>query len=349
MEPRVLFLFLFSLVGLINGQTVLPYRVFEGSADILIETLSTSDYVVQNFESPDTIRFVFFSYPMDDTTLLSLNEETGELKTAKAIDREEFCEYEDVCYLFADIGFLRENREPLDSIRLQILLEDENDNPPFFQDNSVSISISENSAVGTSRSLPKARDVDSPQFGVDNDNYELSDDAPNLFRVDYANDQLFLILDGSLDRESVDRYTFQLIAHDKGVPPLSSTLDITVRVTDFNDHSPVFSQTNYTLEVHENYQVGEELLQVHASDEDIGLNAQITYSFSEFTRVTYGDVFSLDPDTGSLSLRSELDFERTGLYVLEVLAQDQNADARVSTATVQIQVLDVNDNRPRVS
>ena len=239
MDTRILFLLTWLCALQIDGQTILPYRVFEGSADVVIETLSTSDYVTRNFESPETIRYVFFTYPMDDESLLTLDRENGELKTAKAIDREEFCEYEDECYLFADIGILRdENLEPLESVRLQILLEDENDNPPFFQDQPERISISESSPVGTSRTLPKARDPDSPQFGVDNDRYELANNALNLFRVDYANDQLFLILDGTLDRENTDQYAFELVAYDKGVPALSSTLDIMVSVTDYNDHAP---------------------------------------------------------------------------------------------------------------
>ena len=46
---------------------------------------------------------------------------------------------------------------------------------------------------------------------------------------------------------------------------------------DDNDHTPVFSRSNYVFEVAENVNIGHLVGSVSASDDDEGINAKISY------------------------------------------------------------------------
>ena len=348
MERTATAIFVCFFVTSTFSQQTIPYRVTENLADETIGILPESTYILQNFDDVSVLEYYFLTYPFNDQSLLALERGTGVLKTARSIDREEYCAFEQFCYLDATVSILQ-GLEPVTSVTLRILLDDENDSEPFFQDANIVISVSEAATVGSTRSLPVAQDMDSPDNGVDTSAYELQSSSQPPFRVDYVSDELLLILTDQLDREQIATYTFAVTAYDAGSPRLSSSLNVTVRVTDFNDHAPVFQQSLYDVTVLENYAVGLELVRVNATDLDIGSNGEVTYAFADFTEVAYGDVFNMDAVSGSLSLAAELNYETNAFYILEVVARDGSPEPQESTATVQIQVYDVNDNRPRVS
>ena len=78
-----------------------------------------------------------------------------------------------------------------------------------------------------------------------------------------------------LDREQQDTYQLIIKAEDKGMPPKSSVMQITVRVKDQNDNDPVFHPKQYQANISESTSVGTILLQVMATDADIGANGMI--------------------------------------------------------------------------
>ena len=49
-----------------------------------------------------------------------------------------------------------------------------------------------------------------------------------------------------LDRETTPSYTLTLIATDNGSPPLSASAHLHIRLVDYNDNPPVFTQESYT-------------------------------------------------------------------------------------------------------
>lgn len=56
--------------------------------------------------------------------------------------------------------------------------------------------------------------------------------------------------------------------------------------------------------------------------------------------------FHLHPSTGALSTSRGLDRETRAEHTLEVVATDRGSPALSATVTVQVQVMDVNDNSP---
>lgn len=143
--------------------------------------------------------------------------------------------------------------------------------------------------------------------------------------------------------------------HDEGPQNYSVEITITdgttsdsavveVQVTDINDNSPVFASSSVTKSVLEDAEVGFNVTAVPATDKDSGFNKEIRYSL----RGGEGS-FSIDPVSGMVSLAGALDRETKAEYSLLVVAEDQGRPARSATATLTVQVSDINDNAPKFS
>lgn len=149
-----------------------------------------------------------------------------------------------------------------------------------------------------------------------------------------------------VDRElSPNGYNLTLIATDKGIPSRHSSHRIPVRVTDFNDHPPVFDKAEYKVEIEEIAPVDTPLINVRATDADDGKNAEIVYRVEEGNEDA---TFTLDPHTGWLLLAKPLDAESRVTYILSVHAQDQGSNGmrKRGSCKIHIRVLDANDNDP---
>ncbi|XP_050926881.1 protocadherin beta-2 [Lates calcarifer] len=119
---------------------------------------------------------------------------------------------------------------------------------------------------------------------------------------------------------------------------------IEVHVTDINDNSPVFASSPVTKSVPEDAEVGSNVTAVPATDKDSSFNKEIRYSL----RGGEGR-FAIDPVSGMVSLAGALDRETKAEYNMLVLAEDQGRPVRSATATLVVQVSDVNDNVPKFS
>lgn len=118
---------------------------------------------------------------------------------------------------------------------------------------------------------------------------------------------------------------------------------VEIRVTDINDNSPVFPSSSITKSVLEDAEEGFNVTTVSATDKDSGFNKEIRYSLR-------GEgAFSIDPVSGAISVAGALDRETKAEYSLLVVAEDQGRPSRSATATLMVQVSDVNDNVPKFS
>ncbi|KAH8032713.1 hypothetical protein HPB51_001411 [Rhipicephalus microplus] len=110
-------------------------------------------------------------------------------------------------------------------------------------------------------------------------------------------------------------------------------------VTDINDQNPVFVQDSYNFTVEEG-KAGAVVGTVQARDEDVGANGEVYYTIAG-----NGD-FGIDEQTGEVTTRRALDYERQREHVFVVTAKDKAPDARITTASVTVRVQDVQDERP---
>lgn len=110
-------------------------------------------------------------------------------------------------------------------------------------------------------------------------------------------------------------------------------------MTDINDKNPEFTDLPYVFRVHEG-EANKKVGNVHAVDADEGQNAVIYYSVP-------GDIpFSIDAMTGEIRTTVALDYEKQREYRFVVTAKDGAADPRIATATVTVEVVDVDDELP---
>lgn len=222
--------------------------------------------------------------------------------------------------------------------QVSVILLDVNDCPPTFTSQKVTY-IQENTPVDTVVFAVHASDSDSgPNSYVE---YSLRGPFSNKFSVGTIDGDVRLV--GELDREELSNYTLTVVATDKGEPPLSSTMDVTMVVLDVNDNTPSFSQNIYDIEIEENTLTGTDVIQVYATDADEGTNGQIRFSISGGNANTD---FRIDSVTGAISVARQLDREARSSYSLLVQASDRGSSPRMDQATVNIVLLDVNDCAP---
>ncbi|CAH0674179.1 unnamed protein product [Spodoptera exigua] len=126
---------------------------------------------------------------------------------------------------------------------------------------------------------------------------------------------------------------------------LSDHISIRFFIKDINDHFPMFKKSWYSFNVEEAQYSRRVLGKVDATDADFGQNANLTYSIQPKSP----DLpFEISPLTGVFSVNGELDREKEDKYVITVVAQDNGYDKKLSsTVSVEVQVLDVNDNAPK--
>lgn len=124
----------------------------------------------------------------------------------------------------------------------------------------------------------------------------------------------------------------------------SSLLYCVVQVEDYNDHPPVFIPHFLSLDpLPEDVSVGTSVARLVASDSDAGQNRDITYSLMENSDPE--GLFTID-QSGVLSVARPLDRERIPQHHLVVIATDNGVPPLTGSATVQLPLLDVNDNGP---
>ncbi|XP_020498308.2 protocadherin alpha-2 isoform X3 [Labrus bergylta] len=270
---------------------------------------------------------------------------TGALYVNDRIDREELCPNTAKCSLNIEAIL----SEPMHLHRIEVHIIDINDNAPSFREKEKTFNIYESSFPGERYLLPVANDEDTGSNSVKS--YTLS---PNdYFSLDVQSggehsESAELVLRKSLDREKQSVIHLTLTALDGGKPARSGTLKIVVNVMDTNDNAPVFSQPLYKAQVTENTPPQTSILTVSATDLDEGINSEIEYSFIERGNFNPETLFSINPDTGEITVTGKVDYEENAAYDIRVQARDKGTPSRSVHGKVLVQVTDINDNIPEI-
>ncbi|XP_053733196.1 protocadherin-8 [Synchiropus splendidus] len=277
-----------------------------------------------------------------------VREVDGELVVGERIDRERICRHTSQCLITFDVVNFSKERYRL--IHVEVEIRDINDNSPEFQSAESVVEVSENAPVGSRVPLDPAADADVGSNYIQS--YQISVNShftiDVLLRADgvkYAE----LVLMKELDREVQSLYTLELVATDGGSPVRSGATKISVRVTDFNDNSPVFDQSSFSVSLPEDAPVGTVILDLNAVDADEGLNGEVVYGFGKQVSHEIRELFHVDHKSGRLTLKSPVDFEEKSTYEIDVQASDLGSNPTPSACKIVIHVADVNDNAPEIS
>ncbi|XP_074505026.1 protocadherin alpha-8-like [Sebastes fasciatus] len=296
-------------------------------------------------EGPNGEVVYSFSKSMNQNmlNLFDINLSTGEIIVKSLIDYEEKDKYE------IEIEASDKGLAPLTTEKSVIIkIIDVNDNAPEIEVTSFSSSIPEDSRPGTTVALISVNDLDSGLNGKVI--CSINEDVPFTLSPSLKDKMYSLVTKSPLDREKQSQYELTITAKDAGQPPLSSEKTISVVVSDVNDNSPEFSLSPYTFYVTEANEPGASVFSVRASDRDEGDNALISYHIlrdgREDNKVT--SFLNINSEKGDILALKSFDFETLKMFQFQVVATDSGTPSLSSNVTVNVFILDQNDNAPAI-
>ncbi|XP_045548334.1 protocadherin gamma-C5 isoform X14 [Salmo salar] len=280
-----------------------------------------------------------------DKQYFSVDLGKGELVVTERIDRESLCGQSASCLLPLQVVI----EEPLQLYRVEVEVQDINDNGPVFLSTERVLNIAESTATGARFPLTGAKDPDVGSNSLSS--YKLNQNDLFVINVKTSRDGTKipeLVLQKALDREKQAVHQLVLTALDGGSPARSGTTEVTVQVVDINDNAPIFEKSLYESSLRENSPESTVVIIVKATDADDGVNGVVQYSFAEQTPDFIHEMFSIDSETGQITVTGSLDYEESHTYELNIRATDKAVASLEGHCSVQIDVLDVNDNAPEI-
>ncbi|RLW13326.1 hypothetical protein DV515_00000226 [Chloebia gouldiae] len=155
-----------------------------------------------------------------------------------------------------------------------------------------------------------------------------------------------LNITGRVDREKTPMLLVRGHALDKNGAKLEEPIDLPIKVVDINDNFPVFSHEVFVGSIEELSETGTIVMRINATDADEpnNLNSKIAFRIvSQSPSIP----FIIDKNTGEVRVaKINLDRETQSSYSLVVEAKDRGGekDGNAATCSLEITILDVNDN-----
>ncbi|KAM4621720.1 protocadherin beta-16-like [Polymixia lowei] len=286
------------------------------------------------------IRYSISNILENTNGMFDVNEESGEIKLLGIIDYEIVRNYH-ISLRASDDGGLT------DYCKVIVDVVDMNDNKPTINIMSKSNVISEDSKPNTVVTMINVQDPDS------NENGEvrcfMNDNIPFTMKST-SNNFYSLVTDGDLNRERASEYNISVTCSDEGVPSLSSSVTLTLQISDVNDNAPVFEKSSYEAYIVENNILGLSIFTVKARDADWNQNARVSYILedSSVNGVPVSSYVSVSADSGVIHAVRSFDYEQIKDFQFCVKAQDGGSPPLSSNVTVKILIQDQNDNAPQV-
>ena len=276
----------------------------------------------------------------DKSSVFNIDQDTGEIRVQGPLDFEETNAFE------IHVQAKDKGASPR-SAHCKVLVEivDVNDNPPDISLTSLVNTVNENASKGTTVALITISDKDSGKNG--NVHAEISGKGPFKLLTNYKN-YYSIVVDDVLDRERVAQYNVTIIASDEGTPPLSSTSAFTVHVSDVNDNAPRFPEPVINVYVKENSPKDHRIYTVSANDPDSDENARLTYSLleSSHNNIPVSTCVNVNSDSGDIYTMQSFNFEEIKTFQFKVKATDSGSPPLNGNVTVNVFIMDENDNSP---
>ncbi|XP_072288392.1 uncharacterized protein [Eucyclogobius newberryi] len=297
--------------------------------------LNVLDLETRSFQIVEGLKMKYFD----------INRKTGFLYVTVRINREELCPNEIKCSINVEAVI----NNPLKLYRFEVEIKDINDNAPSFSAKSQVLEVAENTLPGFRFALSEALDADVGKNGLSS--YKLTQNEHFTLTTNKRGDSLSpeLVLQKHLDREKKATIKLTLTAIDGGSPSKSGTSEIEIIVLDINDNAPSFTNTLYKVTVVENVPRGTAIIKLNATDVDEGTNSEIIYSLRSKDQDHILDVFQIDPDTGTISVKGIIDYEERKAFEIRAEARDKGQPPMSAHCKVLVEVIDVNDNAPEIT
>ncbi|XP_051774605.1 protocadherin beta-16-like isoform X27 [Ctenopharyngodon idella] len=326
-----------------DNAPVFTHKIYKASIKenalkgTVVTTVSASDV---DEGSNGKIKFSIANTLDEVSKLFEINETNGVMRVTGNIDYEKARHYQ-IHVQASDDGGLT------DSCKIDVDVIDINDNKPLINIMSKLTTLSENSNPETVVTVINVQD---PDAGENGKIYcSINENIP--FTLTTTNNNFFsLVTDGDLDRERESEYNISVTCSDEGVPSLSSSVTLSLQISDVNDNAPVFEKSSYEASVQENNTPGLSIFTVRARDADFNQNARVSYILedSSVNGVPVSSLVSVSADSGVIHAVRSFDYEQIKDFQFRVKAQDGGSPPLSSNVSVKIIIQDQNDNAPQV-
>lgn len=196
----------------------------------------------------------------------------GVVRVGKTLDREVWSVLK-LQVVVEDIAAITKGQKARTTFTIYIT--DVNDNPPSFTQKLYRAIVPENSIPGTSVITVSAEDKDTNKsliYSLESDEFELL----RLLQINSTTGEITVL--GRIDREIYNWLNLTVRAADNGEIPLSGTAQVAIQVLDENDNNPIFDDENlHKVTIPEDAAIGSLVVQISASDADIGAFGKLTY------------------------------------------------------------------------
>ncbi|XP_002129128.2 protocadherin beta-18 [Ciona intestinalis] len=304
--------------------------------------------------------------------LIRVDPITGDVMLKQPLDREK---HNNIRFVIGarDMGKEAKTGKTM----LEIRVADVNDNFPIIHVNIIvdysvgnTAYVPESARIGTYVASISANDVDigingdvtietSVEGYVDGRPADFSPNADSLQSYFSRSDGGILSTGFPLDREDIPMFVVRISACDHGMPARCSEQNLTIIVLDENDHAPAFVNPVKALSLREDALKGTHLVKMSANDGDAVYLPAMRMSKTKERNIensTNGDItyelhggkgcFSINPHSGVITLVGAPDYEARKLWKLIVTAKDGGNPSLSTNSSLDINVLDVNDNSP---
>lgn len=287
-----------------------------------------------------TYRIITNAYNANNAELFVIDSSTGTISVlAEGLDRETAESYHLAVEAWDGGGMTG-------TATATIIVTDINDHVPKFREDWCGARIPESASVDASILDLSAVDPDAGTYGQVAFSIVSGDPEQKFYMVSHRLEKTgTLRLKKSVDFEKAVDQRFNLTIKVEDCD-FSSFIHCVVLVEDENDNTPVFDPSSHLLSpLREDITVGTSIIQVVATDSDSGLNGDIYYTILPRSD-PYGH-FTVNR-AGVVTVKRPLDRETVAGYDLVVMATDRGTPALTGSATVHLQLLDMNDNGPEL-
>ncbi|XP_028281097.1 neural-cadherin [Parambassis ranga] len=266
-----------------------------------------------------------------------IDPDTGVITTTVSFDRERQREFT------LSVTATDQAEEPLIGIcQITVLIQDQNDNDPKFENSRYQYFLREDTPVGTSFLRAAAHDDD--QGSNSAITYSLSNQKPAYLHINPSTGWIYV----NYPISQTSRISQQIVASDGG--NRSTSVELTVIITNVHNQPPHWEQPEYWVTVPENTVRDAKIVTIKATS-PLG-DPRVTYNLEEgqVPETNMPVRFYIKPNradgSASILVAENLDYETTRFFTLRVRVQNVAAVPLASFTTVYVNVTDVNDNVP---
>ena len=277
----------------------------------------------------------------NNTSLFSIDS-TGTIHITSSLDYEQETQHEVMVNVTSggDGGAAATTPDSTLLVTVLIIVESVNEfSPTFDSDETLTLSLSEDTAVGSTVGAVNASDADR---GCDGElTFSIISEK---FAIESLTGQLVLIETLDYEREGFHELTVIVSDHPRDESQRrSTTATVDITVENVNEYPPQFSQAVYSVSVLETEGLGNELIMLMCTDGDS--DSTLSYSITSDNNTNH---FIIDPFSGTVALASEIEFDPMLPSPLSLTVQciDSGSPSRSVEALLLTTVVGINRNIP---